>query len=100
MANRHKRDTDARRIPRAALLAAPLAVLATGAAVTVGVLGHDPAPAVIAQEATTTGFSRDADSVSRSASRTDAALATASVGRFLVRVGEANDARDARRAGG
>jgi len=38
VANSHKRDT-ARRKPRAAVIAAPLAVLATGLAVTVGVLG-------------------------------------------------------------
>ena len=41
MATSHKRET-ARRKPRAALIAGPLAVLATGAAVTVGVLGAGP----------------------------------------------------------
>jgi hypothetical protein len=40
--HRHKRDTDARRTPRAAIVAAPLALLATAAAVTVGVLGTAP----------------------------------------------------------
>ena len=39
----HKRET-ARRKPRAALIAAPLAVLATGAAVSVGVAGSSAAP--------------------------------------------------------
>jgi hypothetical protein len=40
--HRHKRDTGARSKPRAALVAAPLAVLATASAVTVGVLAADP----------------------------------------------------------
>ena len=40
--HRHKRDTDARRKPRAATVAAPLAVLATASAVTLGVLGSNP----------------------------------------------------------
>ncbi len=41
--HRHKRDTDARRKPRAALVAGPLALLATASAVTVGVLATSPA---------------------------------------------------------
>lgn len=40
--HRHKRDSDARRKPRAATVAAPLAVLATASAVTLGVLGSNP----------------------------------------------------------
>lgn len=40
--HRHKRDTNARAIPRAALVAAPVAVLATVSAVTFGVLQGDP----------------------------------------------------------
>lgn len=40
--HRHKRDTDARRKPRAALVAAPLAVLATASAVTLGVVAAHP----------------------------------------------------------
>lgn len=41
--HRHKRETNARRMPRASLVAAPLAVLATASAVTLGVLASDPA---------------------------------------------------------
>jgi hypothetical protein len=40
--HRHKRDTNARRKPRAAAIAGPLAVLATASAVTLGVLGTSP----------------------------------------------------------
>ena len=43
--HRHKRDTDARRKPRAALVAAPLAMLATAGAVTIGVLASSPVTA-------------------------------------------------------
>ncbi len=45
----HKRET-ARRTPRAALIAAPLAVLATGAAVSVGVAGSTPAPDLLSAD--------------------------------------------------
>lgn len=41
--HRHKRDTEARRKPQAMAVIAPLAVLATAAAVTVGVVAVDPA---------------------------------------------------------
>jgi hypothetical protein len=41
--HRHKRDTEARRKPQALAVIAPLAVLATAAAVTVGVVALDPA---------------------------------------------------------
>jgi hypothetical protein len=48
---RHKRDTDARRKPRAAFVAGPLAVLATASAVTIGVLAANPAtPNLLAEE--------------------------------------------------
>lgn len=40
--HRHKRETNARRMPRAAVVAGPLAVLATASAVTLGVLASDP----------------------------------------------------------
>lgn len=43
----HKRET-ARRKPRAALIAGPLAVLATGAAVTAGVVGSGPSSTLLA----------------------------------------------------
>lgn len=45
----HKRET-ARRKPRAALIAAPLAVFATGAAVAVGVAGSTPASDLLAAD--------------------------------------------------
>lgn len=41
--HRHKRETNARRMPRAAVVAAPLAVLATLSTVTLGVLASNPA---------------------------------------------------------
>ena len=41
--HRHKRDTNARRMPKATLVAAPLAVLITAPAVALGVLAADPA---------------------------------------------------------
>ncbi|GAA1793985.1 hypothetical protein GCM10009795_044500 [Nocardioides hankookensis] len=41
--HRHKRDTDARRKPRAATVAAPIALVATASAVTLGVLASNPA---------------------------------------------------------
>ena len=41
--HRHKRDTDARRKPRAAAVAAPIALVATASAVTLGVLASNPA---------------------------------------------------------
>lgn len=40
--HRHKRETSARRKPRAALVAAPIALLATASAVTLGVATNDP----------------------------------------------------------
>ncbi len=45
----HKRET-ARRKPRAAFIAAPLAVLATGAAVSIGVAGSAPATDFLAAD--------------------------------------------------
>ena len=41
--HRHKRETNARRMPRAAVVAGPLAVLATASAVTLGVFAGEPA---------------------------------------------------------
>jgi hypothetical protein len=76
--HRHKRDTNARRKPRIALVAAPIALLATASAVTVGVLATSPETHnVAAEEAATTisgmesreQFSRQ--TVSRSESRED-----------------------------
>ncbi|UMG92259.1 hypothetical protein [Nocardioides sp. TF02-7] len=50
----HKRET-ARRKPRAALIAAPIAVLATGAAVTAGVLGSEPPSDLLAVDQSAAG---------------------------------------------
>lgn len=56
----HKRET-ARRKPRAALIAAPLAVLATGAAVSVGVAGSQPTKDLLTADASSVaaGFTED-----------------------------------------
>ena len=40
--HRHKRDTNARRLPKGLVVAGPLAFLATVSAVTLGVLGRGP----------------------------------------------------------
>ncbi|GAB2458814.1 hypothetical protein GCM10027062_43360 [Nocardioides hungaricus] len=70
--HRHKRDTDARRMPRAVLVAAPLAVLATASAVTLGVAAAEPEiPNLIAQGSAAdlgAAVTRD-DVLSRSAPR-------------------------------
>ncbi|WP_121256524.1 mucin-2 protein [Nocardioides ferulae] len=42
--HRHKRETNARRKPRAVLVAGPVALLATASVVSLGVLGADPVP--------------------------------------------------------
>jgi hypothetical protein len=79
VANSHKRETVARRKPKFTLVAAPLAVLATGAAVTLGVLASSPAPEMVtASDASTSVASAGAahhrdDVVSRGESRMDAA---------------------------
>ena len=46
--HRHKRDTEARRKPKAQAIIGPLAVLATASVVTIGVLGTDPAASDLA----------------------------------------------------
>ena len=72
--HRHKRDTNARRMPRAALVAGPLALLATASAVTLGVVAANPeTPALLAQGRTasadlSTAANRD-EALSRGASR-------------------------------
>ena len=72
--HRHKRDTDARRKPRAALVAGPLAFLATASAVTLGVLASSPESTLLAQDtaADVSGATVARDTVSRSGSRVDA----------------------------
>lgn len=80
VANSHKRET-ARRKPRAAAFAGSLAVLATGAVVTAGVLGSSPTPAstdVIAVDRTlavnsVSGAVRELPVLSRDSARGDAA---------------------------
>jgi hypothetical protein len=75
--HRHKREPSARPIlrakPRAALVAAPIALLATGSAVTLGVLSSDPVASLpIAQEAASiAGAAARAETTSRDESRLD-----------------------------
>ena len=76
MANSHKRDTNARfKKPKAVLIAGPLAVLATAAAVTGGVVASDPASLSTSVSAVDTGALVDRSAaeregtVSRSTSR-------------------------------
>lgn len=72
--HRHKRETTARRIPRAAVVAGPLAVLATASAVTLGVLAASPeARDLVAQETTAdVGTAAERPAVlSRAGSRTE-----------------------------
>ena len=78
--NSHKRDTDARRMPKAALVAGPLALFVTGSAVAIGVVSHDPATRevvattdVSTSVSTSISHSRRDAVVSRSESRQDAA---------------------------
>jgi hypothetical protein len=67
--HRHKRDTNARRKPRAALVAGSLAVIATASAVTLGVAVANPeTPSLLAQDSAPA----DLGSVSRSTNRDDA----------------------------
>lgn len=74
--HRHKRDADARRKPRAVLVAGPLALLATASAVTIGVLAGSPGTPTdqISAEGASAGISSASrgDTVSRSESRLDA----------------------------
>jgi hypothetical protein len=95
VANSHKRDTDARRKPRAALVAGPLALLATASAVTIGVLSQDPVSSdIIATQGATTDITRAVDTVSRSDSR----LAAVRGEKYILRLQDAYDARLTRKA--
>ncbi|GAA2155892.1 hypothetical protein GCM10009844_43600 [Nocardioides koreensis] len=92
MANSHKRDTDARRKPRAALVAGPLALLATASAVTIGVMTQDSGSGdVLASQSATTDITRPTRDavVSRSSSRLDAGVSQ----QQLQRAFDANAAR-------
>jgi hypothetical protein len=84
--HRHKRDTNARSKPRAALVAGPLALLATASAVTIGMLASSPESTLLAHDTssgtsagTSAGTAADIsgatlarDTVSRSGSRVEA----------------------------
>jgi hypothetical protein len=75
--HRHKRDTNARRTPRAAAIAAPIAVFATLASVGTGVLMSDPAQDLVgANRASFTELTRD-DEPQTSRDLDRAALASA-----------------------
>lgn len=70
--HRHKRETSARRKPRAALVAAPIALLATGSAVTLGVVSSDPVREVpVAQDAASISGPAREPGASRAGSRLD-----------------------------
>jgi len=95
--HRHKRESDARRKPRATLVAAPLAVLATASAVTLGVLSSAPASdSVIAKEGAV--ISRPAtsrDTVSRADSRLERAQFQRAYNRSQRRVATLNAVQNA-----
>lgn len=80
--HRHKRDTNARSKPRAALIAAPLALTATLGVVGLGVLASDPVvDTVVARTATTDILVDRADPpVTRSTSRTSGATSALDAG--------------------
>lgn len=95
----HKRDTNARRKPRAALVAGPLAVLATASAVSLGVLttaspvSHDViSHDVIAKDAAVADIS-GREVVSRSDSRLDATVNTKAERKKFQRAFDANMSR-------
>ncbi|MFC6153673.1 hypothetical protein [Nocardioides yefusunii] len=72
--HRHQRDANARKLPRAAAVMAPVAVLATVSAVTLGLLGHEvptaDAPAAGAPSSAVDVDLTHRESVSRSSDRT------------------------------
>jgi len=76
VAHRHKRETNARRMPRVALVAGPLALLVTAPAVALGVLASDPSTTALVASSPLAAASlslpdldRDRDDVSRSGNR-------------------------------
>jgi hypothetical protein len=73
--NSHKRETNARRKPRAVTVVAPLALMATVSAVGLGVLASDPVVNTVVASTATNGVlvDRDAAPVTRSSSRTSTA---------------------------
>jgi hypothetical protein len=74
VANSHKRDTNARPKPKAVKVAAPLALVATLSAVSLGVLAGDPVVGTVTatQASTDVIVDRDDAPVSRSTSRSSA----------------------------
>jgi hypothetical protein len=79
--HRHKRDTNARRLPKAHIVAGPIAIVATAATVGLGVLASNPGfrDSIVASSAssisdvtTDSPLSRDDAGVSRSLNRVDA----------------------------
>ncbi|WP_296602826.1 SH3 domain-containing protein [Nocardioides sp.] len=72
--HRHKRETNARRKPRAAAIAGPLAVLATASAVTLGVLASDPQTRDLVAQESSSGLGAAAERppvLSRAGSRVE-----------------------------
>lgn len=71
--HRHKRDTEARRKPKALAIIGPLAVLATASVVTIGVLGADPAASDLVPLSISSSFTasteRSEEPVTRSENR-------------------------------
>jgi hypothetical protein len=85
--HRHKRETNARRKPRAALVAGPIAFLATASVVTLGVLASSPAARDLVAEDTAADLSgvQSRDTVSRSDSRVAAQEVSKTSARALDR---------------
>ncbi len=77
--HRHKRETNARRVPRAAFVAAPIAVMATLTTVSLGVVRSAPASELSVERsinaAALVDSDRLAEAASRSGARADAATA-------------------------
>ncbi|MGB0099190.1 MAG: mucin-2 protein [Nocardioides sp.] len=94
--HRHKRDTDARRKPKAAIVAGPLAVLATATAVTIGVVGANPStPALLAEESSA---ETSVNSPALGAADISAVLRGESVSRSAPRVATAQQEKREKRA--
>jgi hypothetical protein len=74
--HRHKRDTNARRTPKAVAIAAPIAVLATLGTVTTGVLMSEPGQDFVNARASFTQLTRDEEpEVSRDSNRLELSAA-------------------------
>jgi hypothetical protein len=86
--HRHKREPNARRKPRAALVAGPIALVATASVVTLGVLASSPAARNLVADDAAADLSgvQSRDTVSRSDSRLDAQLLMKKPASDLARV--------------